>query len=102
MLEPYAMKVARTVLRRGGASNRVFLVYLLRCEGGVEDGKRNVFIERNPKQEDVMTELESALDAINCIEIESVNFGAGIISSLSNLMCRCDLYARKSCIKKCE
>ena len=28
MLEPYAAKVARTVLRRGGASNRVFLVYL--------------------------------------------------------------------------
>ncbi len=75
---------------------------LLRYEVGVEDGKRNVFIERNPKQEDVMTELESVLDAINCIEIESVNLGAGIISSLSNLMCRCDLYARKSCIKKCE
>jgi len=28
MLEPYAAKVARTVLRRGGASDRVFLVYL--------------------------------------------------------------------------
>ncbi|GEM_PF-4532988 len=27
MLEPYVTKVARTVLRRGGASNRVFLVY---------------------------------------------------------------------------
>jgi len=39
----------------------------------IENGCRNIFIKKNPKQQDVMKKLESALDSINHMEIEDLN-----------------------------
>ena len=46
MLEPYAVKVARTVLRRGGASNRVLLSLQI-CSPGYLRKSEDDIIERN-------------------------------------------------------
>jgi hypothetical protein len=48
-------------------------IFDLRAEVRVEDGQRNIFIERNPKQENLMRKLEFALDVINGKEIEDLN-----------------------------
>nr|QNO42660.1 hypothetical protein LNAFDGMD_00021 [Methanosarcinales archaeon ANME-2c ERB4]QNO43397.1 hypothetical protein PNFJDKBC_00008 [Methanosarcinales archaeon ANME-2c ERB4]QNO48235.1 hypothetical protein BHCKGNAA_00020 [Methanosarcinales archaeon ANME-2c ERB4] len=39
----------------------------------IENGCRNIFIKRNPKQQDIMKKLESALDSINHMGIEDLN-----------------------------
>ena len=39
----------------------------------VEGGQRNIFIERNPKQEKVMRTLESALEVIDRRGIKDTN-----------------------------
>jgi len=39
----------------------------------VEGDQRNVFIERNPKQEYIMSKLESAFDIINRMRVEDTN-----------------------------
>ncbi|MGP8320366.1 MAG: hypothetical protein ACT6FD_06205, partial [Methanosarcinaceae archaeon] len=39
----------------------------------IENGCRNIFIKKNPKQQDIMTNLESALDSINHMGIEDLN-----------------------------
>jgi hypothetical protein len=39
----------------------------------VENDQRNIFIERNPKQENVMRKLELALEALNRMEIKDAN-----------------------------
>jgi hypothetical protein len=49
------------------------VVFDLRGKVRVEDDQRNVVIERNPKQEDIMRKLESALDAVNCMCVKDLN-----------------------------
>jgi len=48
-------------------------IFDLRAEVRVVDGQRNIFIEKNPKQKELMKKLESALDVINFEEIEDLN-----------------------------
>jgi len=55
-------------------------IFELRGRVRVEVGQRNVFIERNPKQEYIMKKLESALNVINRMGIKDArecryNFG---------------------------
>jgi len=55
-------------------------IFELRGSVSVEGGQRNVFIERNPKQEYIMRKLESALNVINRMQIKDTrgyryNFG---------------------------
>jgi hypothetical protein len=54
-------------LKRGIVTlQRLFeTIFDLRGKVKVENDQRNVFIERNPKQEYIMRKLESALDIIN-------------------------------------
>ncbi|MEA1895811.1 MAG: hypothetical protein U9N36_11585, partial [Euryarchaeota archaeon] len=39
----------------------------------IENGCRNIFIKKNLKQQDIMKQLESALDSINHMGIEDLN-----------------------------
>ncbi|PXF62210.1 MAG: hypothetical protein C4B59_00950, partial [Candidatus Methanogaster sp.] len=39
----------------------------------IENGCRNIFIKKNPKQRDIMKKLESALDSINYMRIKDLN-----------------------------
>jgi len=41
------------------------VIFDLQGEVRIENGCRNIFIKRNPKQQDIMEKLESALDSIN-------------------------------------
>jgi len=55
-------------------------IFELRGRVRVEGGQRNVFIEKNPKQEYIMKNLESALNVINRMGIKDTrgcryNFG---------------------------
>ena len=48
-------------------------IFDLRGKVRIEDGQRNIVIEGNPKQKDVMRKLESALDVINNMRIKDLN-----------------------------
>ncbi len=48
-------------------------IFDLRGKVKVEDVQRNIFIERNPKQENVMRKLELALEVINRMRIKDAN-----------------------------
>jgi len=48
-------------------------IFALRGNVRVEGDQRNIFIERNPKQEYIMRKLESAFDIINRMGIEDTN-----------------------------
>jgi hypothetical protein len=48
-------------------------IFDLRGKVKVEGGQRNIFIERNPKQEKVMRTLESALEVIDRRGIKDTN-----------------------------
>jgi transposase len=49
------------------------VIFDLQGKVRIENGCRNIVIKRNPKQQDVMKKLESALDSINHMEIEDLN-----------------------------
>ncbi len=53
-----------------------------------------------PKHEDIMRKLESALSALptNCMGMKYL-IGCSTISILSDLICRYNLYGRKSCLR---
>ena len=48
-------------------------IFDLRGTVRIENGQRDLFIERNPKQDDIMMKLESALDVINSMRIRDLN-----------------------------
>jgi len=48
-------------------------IFALRGNVRVEGNLRNIFIERNQKQENMMSKLEPALDIINRMGIEDTN-----------------------------
>jgi hypothetical protein len=48
-------------------------IFDLRGKVRVEGNLRNIFIERNPKQENIMSKLESALEVINRMGIDDTN-----------------------------
>jgi len=49
------------------------VIFDLQGKVRIENGCRNIFITRNPKQQDVMKKLDSALDSINHMGIEDLN-----------------------------
>jgi len=49
------------------------VIFDLQGEVRIENGCRNIFIKKNPKQQEVMKKLDSALDSINHMEIEDLN-----------------------------
>lgn len=49
------------------------VIFDLQGEVRIENGCRNIFIKRNPKQPEVMKKLELALDSINHMRIEDLN-----------------------------
>jgi len=49
------------------------VIFDLQGEVRIENGCRNIFIKRNPKQQDIMEKLESALDSINHMGVEDLN-----------------------------
>jgi transposase len=48
-------------------------IFDLRGKVKVENDQRNIFIERNPKQENIMRKLELALEALNRMGVKDVN-----------------------------
>ena len=49
------------------------VIFDLRGTVRIENGRRNIFIKRNPKQQDIMEKLELALDSINHMGVEDLN-----------------------------
>ncbi|KAF5412312.1 MAG: hypothetical protein U9N46_03605 [Euryarchaeota archaeon] len=49
------------------------VIFDLQGEVRIENGCRNIFIKRNPKQQDIMEKLDSALDSINHMGVEDLN-----------------------------
>lgn len=49
------------------------VVFDLRGKVKIDGDQRNVFIERNPKQQDVMKKLESAFDVVNSMGVKDLN-----------------------------
>ncbi len=48
-------------------------IFDLRGKVRIEGDQRNIFIEKNPKQEYIMRKLELALEVINHMEIKDTN-----------------------------
>ena len=49
------------------------VIFDLQGKVRIENGCRNMFINRNPKQQDAIKKLDSALDSINHMGIEDLN-----------------------------
>ena len=49
------------------------MVFDLHGKVKIDGEQRNIIIERNPKQEDVMRKLESAFEVVNSLGVKDLN-----------------------------